>query len=67
MRAPAHHVAGARAREPRCDRQQLVWIGVGLDVDAVHEALSEALIDDAEEAAGLEAWVSFDDPLPAWD
>jgi hypothetical protein len=44
-----------------------VWIGVGLDVDAVQAALNAALIDDAEEAAGLEAWVAFDDPLPPWD
>jgi hypothetical protein len=36
-------------------------------VGAVHEALTAALIDDAEEAAGLEAWAGFDDPLPAWD
>ncbi len=47
--------------------QQLVWIGVGLDIDGVHAALSGALIDDAEEADGLAAWSTFDDPLPAWD
>jgi len=47
--------------------QQLVWIGLDLDVAAVHEALDAALIDDAEEAAGLAGWVAFDDPLPAWE
>jgi len=60
VKADWHEIYGDRA-------QQLVWIGVGLDVGAVHEALTAALIDDAEEAAGLEAWVRFDDPLPVWD
>jgi hypothetical protein len=46
--------------------QQLVWIGVGLDVEAVQHALNVALVDDAEEAGGLAAWAGFDDPLPAW-
>jgi G3E family GTPase len=46
--------------------QQLVWIGVGLDVEAVQDALNAALVDDAEEAEGLAAWADFDDPLPAW-
>ena len=46
--------------------QQLVWIGVDLDVDGVQAALSAALIDDAEEVAGPAAWSTFDDPLPAW-
>jgi G3E family GTPase len=67
---PADEVAAVKAdwHETYGDRaQQLVWIGVGLDVGAVHEALTAALIDDAEEAAGLEAWAGFDDPLPAWD
>jgi G3E family GTPase len=46
--------------------QQLVWIGVGLDVEAVHAVLTAALVDDAEEAGGLAAWAGFDDPLPGW-
>ncbi len=60
VKADWHEVYGDRA-------QQLVWIGVGLDVEAVHAELERALIDDAEEVAGLEAWATFDDPLPAWD
>ena len=60
VKADWHEIYGDRT-------QQLVWIGVGLDVDAVQAALTAALIDEAEEAAGLEAWAQFDDPLPAWD
>jgi G3E family GTPase len=59
IKADWHERYGDRA-------QQLVWIGIGLDVAAVHAALEAALIDDAEEAAGLAAWSTFDDPLPAW-
>lgn len=59
VKADWHDLYGDRA-------QQLVWIGIGLDVAAVHAALEAALIDDAEEAAGLAAWATFDDPLPAW-
>jgi hypothetical protein len=46
--------------------QQLVFIGVDLDVARVQELLGGALIDDAEEALGLAAWCEFADPLPAW-
>jgi G3E family GTPase len=46
--------------------QQLVFIGVDLDVARVQELLSGALIGDAEEALGLAAWCEFADPLPAW-
>ena len=60
VRADWHDLYGDRA-------QQLVWIGVGLDVDGVQAALEAALIDDAEERAGPEAWFGFDDPLPAWE
>ncbi|CAN5843263.1 zinc metallochaperone GTPase ZigA [soil metagenome] len=47
--------------------QQLVVIGIDLDVPAVHATLDEALIDDREEAEGLAAWSRFRDPLPAWE
>ncbi|MFN2321794.1 MAG: GTP-binding protein [Trueperaceae bacterium] len=46
--------------------QQLVWIGVGLDVDGVQAALTAALVDAAEEAGGVGTWATFEDPLPAW-
>jgi uncharacterized protein (DUF736 family) len=46
--------------------QQLVFIGVGLDVPGVQQAFEAALITDAEEAGGVALWSTFLDPLPAW-
>ncbi len=46
--------------------QEIVFIGVKLDRDRVQELLTGALLTDMELSAGEEAWVSFDDPLPAW-
>lgn len=47
--------------------QQLVVIGIDLDVEAVQAALAGALIDDGEADEGLAAWSRFADPLPAWE
>ena len=46
--------------------QEIVFIGVKLDRERVQELLTGALLTDMELSAGEEAWVSFDDPLPAW-
>ena len=46
--------------------QEIVFIGVKLDRDRVQELLTGALLTDMELSAGEEAWVKFDDPLPAW-
>lgn len=46
--------------------QQLVVIGVDLDVVRVQELLHGALVSDAEEAGGLARWSDFVDPLPVW-
>jgi G3E family GTPase len=46
--------------------QQLVWIGIDLDVDAVQAELEAALVDEAEAAGGIAVWSGFADPLPSW-
>ncbi|GAA2057525.1 MULTISPECIES: GTP-binding protein [Streptomyces] len=47
--------------------QELVFIGTGLDKDALRAALTACLLDDTEWAAGPRGWAEYDDPFPAWD
>ena len=47
-------------------RQELVFIGVELDEAGLRAALDSCLLIAPEFAAGPAAWLSFDDPLPAW-
>ncbi len=47
-------------------RQELVFIGIGMDEIALYDSLQQCLLTDAELAAGPAAWQSFDDPFPAW-
>lgn len=54
--------------EPHGDRrQEIVFIGIGIDQDALRRRLDAALVDDAEMHAGLEAWAGLADPFPSWD
>ncbi|WP_336087796.1 GTP-binding protein [Nocardia sp. SSK8] len=46
--------------------QEIVFIGVRLDAPAVRRALDDALLTDAEYAAGAGAWTAYADPFPAW-
>ncbi|MGZ3146049.1 GTP-binding protein [Lentzea chajnantorensis] len=46
-------------------RQELVFIGVGLDPDEPRRLLDPALLTDAE-LADPAGWAAFDDPLPPW-
>lgn len=46
--------------------QEIVFIGVKLDRERVQELLTGALLTDMELSAGEDAWLRFDDPLPAW-
>ncbi|MGJ0121362.1 GTP-binding protein [Williamsia sp. MIQD14] len=46
--------------------QEIVFIGVALDLDAPARILDPALLTDDEMEAGPQAWRLFDDPLPEW-
>ena len=48
-------------------RQELVMIGVDLDRDAWRSKLDACLLNDAEYAAGPDAWQSYADPFPSWE
>ncbi|MCR3748918.1 GTP-binding protein [Lentzea californiensis] len=48
-------------------RQELVFIGVDLDVTGPARRLDPALLTDSELAAGPQVWRTFPDPLPEWD
>ncbi len=47
-------------------RQELVFIGIGLDRDRLDRELSACLLTDAEFEAGAEAWLDLPDPFPRW-
>lgn len=48
-------------------RQELVFIGIGMDEIAIYDSLQECLLTDDEFAMGIEAWKEFQDPFPAWN
>jgi G3E family GTPase len=48
-------------------RQELVFIGVDLDLTEPGRRLDPALLTDAELATGPDHWRTFEDPLPEWD
>lgn len=51
-------------QEPYGDRrQEIVFIGMGLDQQALTRRLDAALLDDEEFACGPELWQGFEDPL----
>ena len=47
-------------------RQELVFIGIGMDEIGLYDSLQQCLLSDAEMAAGPAAWQAFSDPFPAW-
>jgi G3E family GTPase len=48
-------------------RQELVFIGQGMDRAAIERALGKALLTDEEVALGRRAWRRFEDPVDAWE
>lgn len=48
-------------------RQELVFIGIGMDEIALYDSLQECLLTDEEFALGIEAWKQFQDPFPEWN
>lgn len=46
--------------------QELAFIGIDLDHDALRRALDAATLTDAELTAGPRAWSRFADPFPQW-
>ena len=48
-------------------RQELVFIGIGMDEIAIYDSLHECLLTDAELSTGIEAWMRFQDPFPPWN
>ena len=47
-------------------RQELVFIGQGLDKNAVCHALDDCLLSEDELLQGKEYWATLEDPFPAW-
>ena len=48
-------------------RQEIVFIGAGMDQAQIEATLDKALISDVEMAMGPATWLEFEDPLPSWD
>jgi G3E family GTPase len=48
-------------------RQELVFIGQGLDQAAMIKALDESLLTEDEVLKGKQYWVTLKDPFPAWE
>ena len=58
---------GEKWEEPFGDmRQELVFIGQGLDQAEITHALDQCLLSDDEVLKGKDYWKGLDDPFPAW-
>lgn len=48
-------------------RQELVFIGIGINEIAIYDSLQKCLLTDEEYAEGIEAWKCLPDPFPKWN
>eukprot|EP01124_Arcella_intermedia_P016166 TRINITY_DN2273_c0_g1_i1.p1 TRINITY_DN2273_c0_g1~~TRINITY_DN2273_c0_g1_i1.p1 ORF type:complete len:434 (+),score=112.80 TRINITY_DN2273_c0_g1_i1:31-1302(+) len=48
-------------------RQEMVFIGIGMDQKKITQFLDKCLLTDKEMALGPDEWVEFDDPFPSWE
>ena len=48
-------------------RQELVFIGQGLDQDDITRALDDCLLSEEEVLRGRVYWATLNDPFPAWE
>ncbi|MCR9118639.1 MAG: GTP-binding protein [bacterium] len=48
-------------------RQELVFIGIGIDEIALYDSLEDYLLTDQELESGPSVWRNFADPFPAWN
>ena len=48
-------------------RQELVFIGQGLDQAAITSALDQCLLSDEQLLQGKQHWATLNDPFPAWE
>lgn len=48
-------------------KQELVFIGIKMDKDAIIEMLDNCLLTDQEHASGEKVWINFSDPFPVWE
>ena len=47
-------------------RQELVFIGQGLDQKAMIEELDECILSEHEVLLGKDYWMTLNDPFPVW-
>ncbi|MBM95687.1 MAG: 4-hydroxytetrahydrobiopterin dehydratase [Oceanospirillaceae bacterium] len=48
-------------------RQELVFIGQGLDQEAIVRALDQCLLSDEQRLQGKQHWATLNDPFPVWE
>ncbi|NKE47902.1 GTP-binding protein [Roseomonas frigidaquae] len=57
----------ANWQEPYGDRrQEIVFIGIGMDEAALRRQLEDCLLTDKEMQRGVRGWAKLPDPFPAW-